>query len=61
MGHGDKIEEWLETLVNIIQVWVWSLWESKGGLSFVELDNIIVRCINVLFQFKGGWVAVIKS
>jgi hypothetical protein len=50
MGHGNQVVEWLEALVKIIKIWVWSLWESEGGLSVVELLHNVVSFIDVLSE-----------
>jgi hypothetical protein len=53
VGDCSQIIEWLEADIEVIQVWIWCLWEIEKCFSFVEFFNFIYSFKQFFFKLIG--------
>ena len=56
--HGDQVKEWFEALVDVIEVWIWCLWETEEDFSVVELLDKVMSLVDILIESEGVLVEI---
>lgn len=52
LGHADQRTEGSELLVQVVEIWIWSLRVAEEVLSFMELLDLLLRIVDVVVQVE---------